>query len=99
MLLLPVIGRGYGDWVVYIHIGVGSALLVSTNRAMRRPQRVRRATGTGSHAFLIYIGYIQTAESGELIGNREQPIYLLTYKFYAYETRKKSFAHGGYATM
>ena len=22
MLLLPVIGRGYGDWVVYIHIGV-----------------------------------------------------------------------------
>ena len=40
------------QFLVYIHIGVGSALLVSTNRAMRRPQRVRRVTGTGSHAFL-----------------------------------------------
>ena len=39
--------------VVYIHISVGSALLVSTNRVMRRPQNVRRVTGTGSHAFLF----------------------------------------------
>ena len=39
--------------VVYMHISVGSALLVSTNRVMRRPQNVRRVTGTGSHAFLF----------------------------------------------
>ena len=38
----------------HLHIGVGSALLVSTNRAMRRPQRVRRVTGTGSHAFSFF---------------------------------------------
>lgn len=50
---------------LYIHIGVGSALLVSTNRAMRRPQNVRRVTGTGSHAF-CFITYI--AELGGLIG-------------------------------
>ena len=40
-----------GTLGLYIHIGVGSALLVSINRAMRRPQNVRRVTGTGSHAF------------------------------------------------
>ena len=57
---------------VYIHIGVGSALLVSTNRVMRRPQNVRRVTGTGSHAFLIYIGVMITAESGELIGKGKE---------------------------
>ena len=68
MLLLPVSGRGYGIWVVYMHIGVGSALLVSINWAMRRPQRVRRVTGTGSHAFLFIYRYIYIAESGELIG-------------------------------
>ena len=39
--------------IVYIHIGVGSALLVSINRVMRRPQNVRRVTGTGSHAFFV----------------------------------------------
>ena len=47
---------GRDDWYSvrsYIHIGVGSALLVSTNRAMREPSIVRRATGTGSHAFLF----------------------------------------------
>ena len=55
--------------VVYriYHIGVGSALLVSINWAMREPLSVRRATGTGSHAFLFTLRYI--AESGELIGN------------------------------
>ena len=51
---------------LYIHISVGSALLVSTNWAMRRPRKVRRVTGTGSHAFLFKITHI--AESGELIG-------------------------------
>ena len=44
---------GMAIGVTYIHIGVGSALLVSTNWAMREPRRVRRATGTGSHAFFI----------------------------------------------
>ena len=53
---------------LYIHIGVRSALLVSTNWAMREPLSVRRATGTGSHAFLIYKGIQATAEFGELIG-------------------------------
>ena len=40
--------------IVYIHIGVGlSALLVSTDRAMREP--LERGTGSkyGSHAFLF----------------------------------------------
>ena len=55
MLLLPVSGGEYGNLVVYIHIGVGSALLVSTNWAMREPQNVRRVTGTGSHAFLFIL--------------------------------------------
>ena len=61
----------YGCLVVYIHIGVGSALLVSINWAMREPSIVRRVTGTGSHAFLIYIGVQHIAESGELIGSEE----------------------------
>ena len=59
-----------GVFGLYIHIGVGSALLVSTNWAMREPLSVRRVTGTGSHAFFIYIGII--AESGELIGELEE---------------------------
>ena len=41
----------------YIHIGVRSALLVSTNWAMREPQNVGRVTGTGSHAFLFIYMY------------------------------------------
>ena len=53
MLLLLVGGRAHGSLVVYIHIGVGSALLVSINWAMREPLSVRRVTGTGSHAFLF----------------------------------------------
>ena len=53
VVILYCNGSWYGSMVVYIHIGVGSALLVSTNRAMRRPQNVRRVTGTGSHAFLF----------------------------------------------
>ena len=44
----------HGSWpvfgVIYIHIGVGYALLVSTTWAMRRSRKVRRVTGTGSHA-------------------------------------------------
>lgn len=41
------------DGVLYIHFCVGlSALLVSTNRAMRRPQHVERATDR-LHAFFI----------------------------------------------
>lgn len=41
------------DGVLYIHFCVGlSALLVSTNRAMRRPQHVERAAD-GLHAFFI----------------------------------------------
>ena len=43
--------------VVYIHIGVGSALLVSTRGAMPEPKEVRRVTGTGSHAFLFIYRY------------------------------------------
>ena len=52
----------HGSWhvfgFIYIHIGVGSALLVSINRAMREPLSVKRVTGTGSHAFLIYINNV-----------------------------------------
>lgn len=54
--------------VAYIHIGVGSALLVSTTWAMRRPRKVRRVTGTGSHAFFIVIFNRYIADFGELIG-------------------------------
>lgn len=50
--------------VVYIHIGVRSALLVSIDWAMREPLSVRRVTGTGSHAFYFNI----IAEFGGLIG-------------------------------
>ena len=53
---------------VYIHIGVGSALLVSINWAMRRPQNVGRVTGTGSHAFsfcVINRGYSHMGNSGD----------------------------------
>ena len=67
---LPILHLTSGACMVviaYIHIGVGSALLVFTTWAMRRPRKVRRVTGTGSHAFLFHIGI--TAESGGLIGN------------------------------
>ena len=64
-------GSGYGSLVVYMHIGVGSALLVSINWAMREPSIVRRVTGTGSHVLSFYIG-IYIAESGELIGKQRR---------------------------
>lgn len=57
----------------YIHIGVGSALLVSTNWAMRRTRNVRRVTSTGSHAFIFYRG-AHIAELGELISKRNEVI-------------------------
>jgi len=50
---------------LYIHIGVGSALLVSMSWAMREPPSVRRVTGTGSHAYSSIVGF---AELGEHIG-------------------------------
>ena len=68
------------QYCLYVHIGVGSALLVSTTWAMRRPRKVRRVTGTGSHAFL-FIG-IHIAESGELIGTDDKINLLSTHKFY-----------------
>ena len=37
--IIPYRNRGGYIVVIYIHIGVRSALLVSTNRAMRRPQK------------------------------------------------------------
>ena len=43
-----------GTLGLYIHIGVGSALLVSTRGAMPEPKEVRRVTGTGSHAFSFF---------------------------------------------
>ena len=39
--------------VVYTYRREAFALLVSTDRAMREPNRVKRAAGTGSHAFLF----------------------------------------------
>ena len=39
--------------VTYMHIGVGSALLVQLYRAMREPLEVGRVTGTVSHAFFV----------------------------------------------
>ena len=45
------------------HIGVGSALLVSINWAMREPLSVRRATGTGSHAFYFSKGISPNQEN------------------------------------
>jgi len=48
---------GLDDWYdvrcVYTYRREAFALLVSTNRAMREPQWVGRATSTGSHAFCI----------------------------------------------
>ena len=52
MLCYAVMSVGIA-MIVYMYICVGSALLVSTTWAMRRPRKVRRVTGTGSHAFLF----------------------------------------------
>ena len=54
---------------VYIHIGVGSALLVSTRWAMPEPLRVRRVTVQVLTLFLSH--FLTNAESGELIGETE----------------------------
>lgn len=52
MLCYAVMSVGIA-MIVYMHICVGSALLVSIKRLMRRPQNARRVTGTGSRAFLF----------------------------------------------
>ena len=70
------------QYCLYVHIGVGSALLVSTTWAMRRPRKVRRVTGTGSHAFLFKYRYNTIAESGELIGTDDKINLLSIHKFY-----------------
>ena len=79
MFIIPVVilycnGSRYSNMVVYIHIGVGSALLVSINWAMREPLEC----GTGnryrfSRFSYIIINKVYThAESGELIGKGEK---------------------------
>ena len=52
-------------------IGVGFALLVQLNRAMRRPQDVERATRSDLHAFSLYMLKEETlkpADAGRSIG-------------------------------
>ena len=47
------------DWCnvrMYLHIGVRLRVARFDGQAMREPNTVKRATGTGSHAFLIYKG-------------------------------------------
>ena len=72
MLLLPVSGGEHGSLVVYMHIGVGSALLVSTNWAMRRPQKGETSNRYRFSRFSYIYNKVSTgdthAESGELIG-------------------------------
>ena len=82
--------------VVYIHIGVGSALLVSNNRVMRRP--LERETSNRyrfSRFFILNKEYV--AESGELIGKGDENF--INYKFYGYETHKTLADDGSMATM
>lgn len=43
-----------GDYSIKV-IGVGFALLVQLNRAMRRPLNVERATKSDLHAFSLYM--------------------------------------------
>ena len=69
MLLLPVSGGECGNSVIYIHIGVGSALLVSINWAMREPLECETSNRYRFSRFSFIYRYIPTAESGELIGN------------------------------
>ena len=75
-----------GMFGLYIHIGVGSALLVSNNRVMRRP--LERETSNRyrfSRFFVLNCCKRYTAESGELIGTRDRTIFLINnYKFYYY---------------
>ena len=48
----------YGAEVVYTYPAWGFALLVSTDRAMRRPQIVKRATVQGFTLFLCLIASV-----------------------------------------
>lgn len=90
--------RGGYSVVVYIHIGVRSALLVSTNRAMRRPQKGETGNRYRFSRFSILIVY--TAESGELIGTRGRTIFLIiNYKFYDYAKDKTLVSHNGSAVV
>ncbi len=55
MLLLPVSGGEYGNSVIYIHIGVGSALLVSINWAMREPLECETSNRYRFSRFSFYL--------------------------------------------
>lgn len=50
---MPVVGV-WRDGVCTHIFGVGSALLIQLDRAMREPLAVEWATGTDSHVFAIY---------------------------------------------
>lgn len=54
-------------YCVYIHISVGSALLVSTYMVMRRPRCVKRATMQGFTLFLYGNGFYKTKEQKEAL--------------------------------
>ena len=66
---------GYSYLVIYMHIGVGSALLVSMSWAMRRP--LGRETGNRYRfsRFFFLNNKEYTAESGELIGKGDEKLY------------------------
>ena len=75
MLLLPVSGGECGMLVIYIHIGVGSALLVSINWAMREPLECETSNRYRFSRFSFICRCNTAAESGELIGRElRQPI-------------------------
>ena len=69
---------GQDDWYdvryIYTYRREAFALLVSTNRAMREPRWVGRATSTGSHAFYLKYIYIIVADSRESIGKRNKDL-------------------------
>ena len=59
MLHAPIYNKVFcgfigGDYSIKV-IGVGFALLVQLNRAMRRPLNVERATKSDLHAFSLYM--------------------------------------------
>lgn len=72
VILVGMIGVMQGDCLTYRREAF--ALLVSTNRAMREPRWVGRATSTGSHAFYLKYIYIIVADSRESIGKRNKDL-------------------------
>jgi len=61
---------------IYIIVGL-SALLVSTNRAMREPQHVERATGW-LHVFFVYVRHLNHSINSSLWqpGDKELMYYI-----------------------